>query len=90
MASVQCAIQKGDLPIEFAWLHNGYLLDENFGVSLTKMSPRISFLNIDSVQAIHRGNYTCVAANKAGRTEFSSELHIDGAIIFFKRFSVTN
>lgn len=83
MASVQCAVQKGDLPIEFAWLHNGYLLEDNFGVSLTKMSPRISFLNIESVKAKHRGNYTCVAANKAGRAEFMSELHIDGAINFF-------
>lgn len=42
------------------------------------MSPRISYLNIESVQAKHRGNYTCVAMNIAGRADLSSELHIDG------------
>lgn len=77
-ASVQCVVQKGDLPIEIIWSHNGYLLDDQFGVNIAQMSPRISFLNIDSVKAKHRGNFTCQATNQAGQDKYTSELHIDG------------
>lgn len=77
-ASVQCVVQKGDLPMNILWLHNGYMMGDNFGVNIAQMSPRISYLNIDSVEARHSGNFTCQATNKAGQDEYTSELHIDG------------
>lgn len=79
-ASVQCIVQKGDLPIDITWLHNGIAIDNRnlIGVRFNKISNRISLMNIDSVRAEHRGNYTCIATNKAGRMDFVSELHVDG------------
>lgn len=79
-ASVQCFVQKGDLPIEITWLHNGIPIDnENqLGITFSQISNRISLINIEAVRADHRGNYTCIASNKAGRFEFSSVLNVDG------------
>lgn len=79
-ASVQCFVQKGDLPIEISWLHNGIAIDnENrLGITFSKISPRISLINIEAVRAEHSGNYTCIAQNKAGRSDYVSELHVDG------------
>lgn len=86
-ASVQCFVQKGDLPLEINWLHNGDPInnENQIGVTFSKLSSRISTLNIESVRAEHRGNYTCMAVNKAGKSEYVSELHVDGTRSFLYR-----
>lgn len=79
-----CIITKGDLPINIWWsLRNEYQdgdrnLTTNDGVMITKNSHKISVLNIDSVKARHRGNYTCYATNKAGTAQHSAYLAING------------
>lgn len=75
--AVQCIASKGDLPIGINWYHEGKpLLSEN-GINIMK-SPKISTLNIESVQGDHRGNYTCVTTNRAGRVEYTATLNING------------
>lgn len=69
---------KGDLPIDIDWLHNGFPVEATKGVNVIKMSSRISSINIESVRASHMGNFTCVAVNKAGQADYTSELHING------------
>lgn len=80
-----CTITKGDLPIDIWWtLRDDYHdvernLTTNDGVMITKTSPKISLLNIEAVKARHRGNYTCLARNKAGIAQHSAYLAINGS-----------
>ncbi|KAF2905043.1 hypothetical protein ILUMI_01126, partial [Ignelater luminosus] len=77
MATVQCAVTKGDFPIEFLWQHNLQNIEPSSGISITQTNKRISTLSIDSVEAIHRGNYSCTVRNFAGTTSYSAELNIN-------------
>jgi Immunoglobulin I-set domain len=58
--------------------YSSYNLSTNDGVVITKPSLKLSLLNIDSVKARHRGNYTCIAQNKAGIAHHSTFLHVNG------------
>lgn len=79
-----CIVIKGDLPIHVWWtLRDDYHnternLTSNDGVMITKTSQKISVLNIEAVKARHRGNYTCYAKNKAGISQYSAYLAING------------
>jgi hypothetical protein len=80
-----CIITKGDLPISIWWsMHDEFLNVEknvttNDGVVVSRSSPKISMMNIDAVKARHRGNYTCYARNKAGISQHSAYLAINGS-----------
>ncbi|XP_035901233.1 Down syndrome cell adhesion molecule-like protein Dscam2 isoform X19 [Anopheles stephensi] len=74
--TVSCAVAKGDPPIEINWMFNGSKLFTSDGILITKSGQKISFLSIESVQARHAGNYTCVARNRAGFAEHTSELRV--------------
>ncbi|XP_055856707.1 cell adhesion molecule Dscam2 isoform X4 [Episyrphus balteatus] len=78
MAAVFCLVPKGDLPIEIRWtLNSAPVINGEHGFSLSRMNARTSSLNIDSLGAVHRGIYRCIAKNKAGTNEFSAELHVN-------------
>lgn len=81
MATVQCAVPKGDFPINFVWMHNGKKIDRLNGMSISKINKRISTLTIDSVSAEHSGNYTCIAKNLAGFSSHSAVLNVNGTIL---------
>jgi hypothetical protein len=53
-------------------------LTTNDGVVITRTSQKMSVLGIDAVKARHRGNYTCYAQNKAGFSQQSAYLSING------------
>lgn len=80
MASVQCVINKGDLPLDISWSLNGLLLDSNnnLGITILKMNRQISALSIDSVKAEHRGNYVCTVKNIAGIANHTAKLNVNG------------
>lgn len=87
-----CTITKGDQPIKIWWsLSESDLgIDRNLsssdGVMITRNSQKISMLAIESVKARHRGNYTCFASNKAGITQHSAFLAVNGTSLkYFKR-----
>lgn len=79
-----CIVTKGDLPIHIWWTliddfdREARNLSTNDGVVITRPSQKLSLLNIDAVKARHRGNYTCFARNKAGVTQHSTFLHVNG------------
>lgn len=73
-----CSIAKGDLPIEISWKHNNETLNDGL-ISIVKVNRKISTLSIDSVQAQHAGEYTCVAKNLAGFTSHSTTLYVNGS-----------
>lgn len=78
MVSVSCIVAKGDFPIDIIWLLNGQVIENFPGISIVKTNKRISQLNIDSVQAEHAGEYTCLSKNSAGATSSATVLHVNG------------
>jgi Immunoglobulin domain len=84
--SAMCSVNKGDLPIDIWWTftddrsnttRNSSLFD---GVMITKSGNKASVLTIESSQPKHRGNYTCFAKNKAGSSQHSAYLSINGEL----------
>lgn len=76
---VQCVITKGDTPIQISWEFNGApLRTGQNGVNIMNISTKTSLLNIVSINAQHRGTYTCIAKNLAGHTTFEAELKVNG------------
>lgn len=78
IVAVQCMVLKGDLPIKIFWMHNNASIEELPDVNIIKTSPRISTLNIESVNAYHRGTFHCIASNLAGRSDHAAELKVNG------------
>lgn len=76
--SLACSIHKGDLPINFSWLHNNISVGYKNGISISKMGNKITMLAIDSVTDQHSGTYTCLAENKAGIASYSAKLNVNG------------
>ena len=76
---MQCMITKGDLPIDIYWvLNNLPIISGENSLTITRLNPRTSTLNIESINEHHRGIYKCVAANNAGLIEHFSELSVNG------------
>lgn len=82
-AGVQCMIQKGDIPITIKWtLNSRPIINGEEGITIMKLSPKTSVLNIAAVEEFHRGHFKCIAENLAGSAEFSSELNVNGLEFF--------
>lgn len=77
-ASITCTVSKGDFPINITWTLNGRLASKIDGISIFRSNKKISQLNIESVQAEHAGDYTCIARNAAGSTSYSTSLQVNG------------
>nr|XP_015838893.1 PREDICTED: Down syndrome cell adhesion molecule isoform X21 [Tribolium castaneum] len=77
MCSLLCTVSKGDFPIEITWRLNNRSIEAYQGISVLRTNKRISQLSIDSVQAEHAGEYTCLAKNPAGITHQSAILHVN-------------
>lgn len=78
MVSATCTISKGDLPIKIIWLLNGKDIQSFAGIVTNRVNKKLSTLSIESVDASHSGEYSCVASNKAGNVSFSAYLHVNG------------
>ena len=82
--SATCTVTKGDLPLEIWWSlteignTEPQRLSTNEEVTITRTGKRICMLSIDAVKARHRGNYSCMVSNKAGSTQYSAQLAING------------
>lgn len=81
-ASVSCVMNKGDLPVAFKWLFNGEEIKprNNLGIVLTTISKKTSILNIEAVNSVHRGSYTCEIRNQAGQTNHTTLLSVNGSL----------
>ena len=79
MASVQCAVTKGDLPLEVAWTFDGRPIgSEQRDIIIIDSGNRHKQLTIEAVSARHAGEYTCVASNPAGSVSRSAILDVNG------------
>ncbi|XP_030242138.1 Down syndrome cell adhesion molecule-like protein Dscam2 isoform X50 [Drosophila navojoa] len=78
VASANCVVPKGDGPLEIRWFLNAVpIVDGQSGFSLGRWNDRTSLLNIDSLNAVHRGIYKCIASNAAGSSEYVAELQVN-------------
>ena len=79
MASVQCAVITGDLPLEITWMFEGRPIESaRSDIIISGSGKRLKHLTIESVAARHAGEYTCVASNVAGSVARSSTLKVNG------------
>lgn len=76
--AIQCMAMKGDLPIEISWWLDEKPIEDGSGITVLKVSPRLSSLSIDSISYEHRGQFKCVARNKGGHAEYATELKVNG------------
>lgn len=76
--SISCSVSKGDLPLYITWKFNGRSLTNDNGLTVNLVNKRLSALSIDSVQADHIGNYSCIARNAAGSATYSAFLNVNG------------
>lgn len=91
MATVQCAVIKGDLPVEIVWSLNGrpIVVSAEPGdpyhrdIVIRRSGKRASTLTIDSVAARHAGVYSCSASNPAGTAEHAADLSVNGTPFSF-------
>lgn len=76
---INCIASKGDLPMEIRWILNSspVISGEN-GITILKPNQRTSTLSINSVEGMHRGIFKCLAINKAGSTEYTAVLQVNG------------
>lgn len=78
---VQCSAAKGDSPLSLRWSFQSMPLasDGPFsGLTINNLGERISVLSIQSVAAVHNGDYTCTAENPAGIANYSATLTVNG------------
>lgn len=78
VVSLTCTITKGDSPISIHWLFNDTEIESNDEIQISKLGRKLSTLYIESARAQYMGEYTCVAKNAAGATNFSTSLHVNG------------
>lgn len=76
--SIHCTAIHGDHPIDIYWLFKNETLFETDRVKI-EYTKRSSTLSIESVTGDDAGNYTCVAENKAGSTDSSTQLIVKGS-----------
>lgn len=87
-AQVTCLVSSGDQPLDVSWDFEGQNIARLSGVSTQAVGRKGSLLLIDSVAENHRGNYTCTVRNRAGSTNYTTTLRING--IFFISSSTEN
>lgn len=79
-----CLLTKGDIPIDIKWsINNRPVINNENGLTVVKMSARLSSLSIESISSKHRGVFKCIATNAAGSSEYSTELMVNGTLLYF-------
>lgn len=64
--------------MQVEWYFDGKPIYNMEDVSISRFGRKSSIINIESVQAEHRGKYTCKAINWAGSAYFTAELEVNG------------
>lgn len=75
-----CVLQKGDRPVNFTWVFNDIILQSGDGIRLDNFG-KSSILTLDPVRGVHKGNYTCIASNRAGEEQVSARLIVNGTVV---------
>ncbi|KAG1650320.1 Down syndrome cell adhesion molecule-like protein Dscam2 [Nymphon striatum] len=71
-----CSILNGDQPINIYWLKDGKDASQITKVDVTN-TKTYALLQVHDIRIEHKGNYTCVAENKAGKTYNSIKIDVE-------------
>lgn len=82
---LNCHVSKGDKPLELNWLFNDDELSSELSVTTTKLGSSSSVLTIGAVSAAHTGKYTCIATNRIGSYNYSTNINVDGTRFYFNK-----
>jgi len=82
---LNCHVSKGDKPLELNWLFNDDELSSELSVTTTKLGSSSSVLTIGTVSAAHTGKYTCIASNRIGSYNYSTNINVDGTHFNFNK-----
>jgi cell adhesion molecule, putative (fragment) len=77
-ASVLCTVSSGDYPIEVKWLKDNVPVINFNGIKVNRISHYSSTLMFESLALEHKGNYTCIASNEAGKASHTAHMIIHG------------
>lgn len=78
---ITCSILTGDPPITIRWLKDGMTLNKKMlNIEESSMGHMGSSLIFSSVGRSHNGNYTCLAENMAGESNYSAPMLVNGKI----------
>ena len=77
-AQVLCSVTDGDEPLSITWSFHGINISSDSGIVTSNIGSKVSILMIGSVNHGHRGQYTCLAKNKAGTASSTAELRVNG------------
>ncbi|XP_047472708.1 Down syndrome cell adhesion molecule-like protein Dscam2 isoform X7 [Penaeus chinensis] len=77
LVQVICVVGEGDPPIDIRWTLHGEEVRPKLGIFTQRVGERTSILSIDRVGSEHRGSYTCIANNHAGRTNHTDTLWVN-------------
>ena len=89
--SAQCSVMKGDSPLVIRWAFQSRPLSPSpTGLTVNGLGERLSVLSIQSLSAVHNGEYTCTAENGAGRTNYTASLTVNGLSCISPVFHLLN
>lgn len=80
--TIQCTVSQGDLPLKISWMFNNVSIQDDGRILVTAVGKRSSSLSIESVDYTNVGNYTCRAQNKAGYTDHTAFLAVNGSLYY--------
>lgn len=64
--------------MNFTWELNNRPVSQITGITVATFGRKTSVLTIDSLDENHAGNYSCLAANRAGVSAYYAELIVKG------------
>lgn len=64
--------------MNFTWELNNFPVSQLNGVAVATFGLKTSVLTIDSLNENHAGNYSCLAANRAGASTYTAQLIVKG------------
>lgn len=77
--TITCTVDEGDLPFEnIRWAFHGKELSSQMGIETVKIGKRTNILTIESIAPFHKGEYSCIATNAVGSTNYTAVLNIRG------------
>ncbi|XP_022235066.1 Down syndrome cell adhesion molecule-like protein Dscam2 [Limulus polyphemus] len=75
-SKILCSVTKGDTPIRISWLKDEKPIPSYLEVNEAAIDDFSTFLTFPRLLLKHTGNYTCVAENKAGSTNYTAPMII--------------
>ncbi|XP_066145681.1 cell adhesion molecule Dscam1 isoform X28 [Euwallacea fornicatus] len=77
-AVLTCYVPKGDKPLKIKWYHDHrHVSHHSKGIATSPFGSQASLLNIVSVEPHHKGDYTCITTNSAGKSSFTAHLDVN-------------